>query len=138
MAALLARWCLYSSAVYKQDCVRWASKKAGGSTRNGRKTAGRRLGLKCGDGETVRAGNIIVRQRGTRFHPGTNVGMGRDHTLFALSEGCVQYSRVARKPLPPVKGQKWIKKPWRKFVNVVATTKTHQLTLTSIVQHSAL
>ena len=61
-----------------------AHKKAGGSSRNGRDSAGRRLGVKKYGGELVAAGNIIVRQRGTKFHPGTNVGMGRDHTLFAL------------------------------------------------------
>ena len=61
-----------------------AHKKAGGSSRNGRDTAGRRLGVKRSGGQTVLAGNILIRQRGTTFHPGANVGMGRDHTLFAL------------------------------------------------------
>jgi len=68
-----------------------AHKKAGGSSRNGRDSAGRRLGVKLFGGETAKAGNIIVRQRGTKFHPGQNVGMGKDHTLFALSEGRVSF-----------------------------------------------
>ena len=66
-----------------------AHKKAGGSSNNGRDSAGRRLGVKKYGGEVVRAGNIIVRQRGTKFHPGENVGMGKDHTLFALKDGKV-------------------------------------------------
>lgn len=66
-----------------------AHKKAGGSSRNGRDSAGRRLGVKKFGGELVIPGNIIVRQRGTQFHPGNNVGMGRDHTLFAMAEGKV-------------------------------------------------
>jgi large subunit ribosomal protein L27 len=68
-----------------------AHKKAGGSSRNGRDTAGKRLGVKKFGGEHVVPGNIIVRQRGTRWHPGRNVGMGRDHTLFALTEGKVTF-----------------------------------------------
>jgi len=68
-----------------------AHKKAGGSSRNGRDTAGRRLGVKKFGGEAVIPGNIIVRQRGTKFHPGENVGIGKDHTLFALSEGRVKF-----------------------------------------------
>ncbi len=68
-----------------------AHKKAGGSSRNGRDTAGRRLGVKKFGGQAVIPGNIIVRQRGTRFHPGENVGMGRDHTLFALCDGRVKF-----------------------------------------------
>ena len=68
-----------------------AHKKAGGSSRNGRDTAGRRLGVKKFGGEIVIPGNIIVRQRGTKFHPGPNVGMGRDHTLFALVQGHVAF-----------------------------------------------
>ena len=68
-----------------------ASKKAGGSSRNGRDSEGRRLGVKKFGGEAVAAGNIIVRQRGTKFHPGQNVGMGTDHTLFALSNGTVKF-----------------------------------------------
>jgi large subunit ribosomal protein L27 len=68
-----------------------AHKKAGGSSRNGRDTEGRRLGLKKFGGEAVIPGNIIARQRGTKWHPGENVGMGRDHTLFALTEGQVRF-----------------------------------------------
>ena len=68
-----------------------AHKKAGGSSRNGRDSAGRRLGVKKFGGETVLAGNIIVRQRGTRWYPGTNVGIGKDHTLFALTDGTVAF-----------------------------------------------
>ena len=70
-----------------------AHKKAGGSSRNGRDSAGRRLGLKRTGGEIVPAGNILVRQRGTKFHPGANVGMGRDHTLFAKVTGKVAFDR---------------------------------------------
>lgn len=70
-----------------------AHKKAGGSSRNGRDSAGRRLGVKKYGGEIVVPGNIIVRQRGTRFHPGVNVGVGKDHTLFATSAGRVAYRR---------------------------------------------
>lgn len=68
-----------------------AHKKAGGSSRNGRDTAGRRLGFKKFGGEHVVPGNIIVRQRGTRWHPGDNVGVGKDHTLYALAEGHVSF-----------------------------------------------
>ena len=69
-----------------------AHKKAGGSSRNGRDSAGRRLGVKKYGGEAVSPGNIIVRQRGTRWFPGENVGMGKDHTLFATSAGQVQFT----------------------------------------------
>ncbi|MGB5306325.1 MAG: 50S ribosomal protein L27 [Gammaproteobacteria bacterium] len=83
-----------------------AHKKAGGSTRNGRDSESKRLGIKRYGGETVLAGNILVRQRGTRFHPGQNVGCGKDHTLFATSGGVVRFvQKGARK---------------RKFVDVVA------------------
>jgi large subunit ribosomal protein L27 len=83
-----------------------AHKKAGGSTRNGRDSESKRLGVKCYGGESVIAGNIIIRQRGTRFHAGTNVGCGRDHTLFAKSDGTVRFvERGAKK---------------RKYVEVVA------------------
>ena len=68
-----------------------AHKKAGGSSRNGRDSAGRRLGVKKFGGETVVAGNIIVRQRGTKFHPGRHVGIGRDHTIFAKVAGAVKF-----------------------------------------------
>ena len=70
-----------------------AHKKAGGSSRNGRDSAGRRLGVKKYGGELVVPGNIIVRQRGTRFHPGLNVGMGKDHTIFATVDGNVQFHK---------------------------------------------
>ncbi|AAW84774.1 50S ribosomal protein L27 [Aliivibrio fischeri] len=83
-----------------------AHKKAGGSTRNGRDSESKRLGVKRFGGESVLAGNIIVRQRGTKFHAGTNVGIGKDHTLFALSEGKVKFE---------VKGPKN-----RKFVSIEA------------------
>ena len=83
-----------------------AHKKAGGSTQNGRDSESKRLGLKRFGGELVNAGSIIVRQRGTRFHPGTNVGCGKDHTLFALTTGQIQFE---------VKGPKN-----RKFVSIVA------------------
>jgi len=68
-----------------------AHKKAGGSSRNGRDSESKRLGVKRYGGELVAAGNIIIRQRGTEYHPGENVGMGKDHTLFALIEGRVQF-----------------------------------------------
>lgn len=83
-----------------------AHKKAGGSTRNGRDSESKRLGVKRFGGESVLAGNIIVRQRGTRFHAGDNMGIGKDHTLFALADGKVEFE---------VKGPKN-----RKFVSIVA------------------
>ena len=83
-----------------------AHKKAAGSTRNGRDSNANRLGVKRFGGETVKAGNIIVRQRGTHFHPGTNMGCGKDHTLFAKEDGVVLFE---------VKGPKN-----RKFVSIVA------------------
>ena len=83
-----------------------AHKKAGGSTRNGRDSVSKRLGVKCFGGEAVKAGNIIVRQRGTRFHPGDTVGIGKDHTLFAKADGKIQF--VVRGPKS------------RKFVQVVS------------------
>ena len=73
-----------------------AHKKAGGSSRNGRDSAAQRLGLKCGDGQTVTAGSIIVRQRGTKFYPGNNVGIGKDDTLFAKIDGQVRFERKDR------------------------------------------
>lgn len=73
-----------------------AHKKAGGSSRNGRDSAGRRLGLKKFGGQAVISGNIILRQRGTKYHPGENVGIGRDHTIFATSEGRVSFARKAQ------------------------------------------
>ncbi|MBU3658087.1 MAG: ribosomal protein [Pseudomonadota bacterium] len=69
-----------------------AHKKAGGSSRNGRDSEAKRLGVKRYGGQLVKAGNIIVRQRGTEFHPGDNVGMGKDHTLFALIDGTVKFT----------------------------------------------
>ena len=70
-----------------------AHKKAGGSSKNGRDSESKRLGIKLFGGQAVRAGNIILRQRGTRFHPGGNVGCGRDHTLFARADGFVKFER---------------------------------------------
>jgi len=84
-----------------------AHKKAGGSSRNGRDSAGRRLGVKKYGGEAVIPGNIIIRQRGTKFHPGENVGIGKDHTIFAMSEGKVEFTR---------------KRGGRSFVSVVLPT----------------
>lgn len=69
-----------------------AHKKGGGSTRNGRDSQAKRLGVKVFGGQAINAGSIIVRQRGTRFHPGQNVGLGKDHTLFALVDGHVKFS----------------------------------------------
>lgn len=83
-----------------------AHKKAGGSTRNGRDSNPKYLGVKAYGGESVLAGNIIVRQRGTRFHAGTNVGVGRDHTLFALADGKVKFEERGN--------------PKRKYVSVEA------------------
>ena len=82
-----------------------AHKKAVGSTRNGRDSAGKRLGVKRFGGEVVRAGNILVRQRGSTYHAGDNVGTGRDYTLFALTDGVVEFKKGLRnlihvKPLP--------------------------------------
>jgi len=72
-----------------------AHKKAGGSSRNGRDSVGRRLGVKKYGGEAVIPGNILVRQRGTKWHPGVNVGIGKDHTLFAKAEGAVEFKAKA-------------------------------------------
>ena len=74
-----------------------AHKKAGGSSKNGRDSESKRLGVKMYGGQSVLAGNIIVRQRGTRFHPGVNVGMGRDYTIFALIDGHVKFERKGPK-----------------------------------------
>ena len=74
-----------------------AHKKAGGSTKNGRDSESKRLGVKIYGGQAIIAGNIIVRQRGTRFHAGTNVGLGRDHTLFAKKDGFVKFQRKGPK-----------------------------------------
>ena len=78
------------------DIQRFAHVKAQGSTQNGRDSAGRRLGAKAADGQTINAGSIIYRQRGTRIYPGTNVGMGKDHTLFAKVTGVVKYEAKGR------------------------------------------
>ena len=75
---------------------RFAHVKAQGSTKNGRDSAGRRLGAKAADGQTVSAGSILYRQRGTKIYPGTNVGMGKDHTLFAKITGVVKFERLGR------------------------------------------
>lgn len=83
-----------------------AHKKGQGSTTNGRDSIGRRLGVKCSGGSAVLAGNIIIRQRGTKFFPGENVGMGSDHTLFALKNGVVEFQQQGRD---------------RKYVRVVAS-----------------
>jgi large subunit ribosomal protein L27 len=74
-----------------------AHKKGGGSSRNGRDSKSKRLGVKCFDGETVTAGSILVRQRGTRIRPGTNVGLGRDYTIYATVDGYVKYETVRDK-----------------------------------------
>ena len=84
-----------------------AHKKAGGSTRNGRDTAGRRLGVKKFGGELVLPGNIIIRQRGTKYHPGKNVGIGKDHTIFSLEKGNVLLKK---------------KSQGKTFVNVITQT----------------
>ncbi|SBT81892.1 50S ribosomal protein L27 [secondary endosymbiont of Trabutina mannipara] len=83
-----------------------AHKKAGGSTRNGRDSKSKRLGVKHFDGEIINAGSIIIRQRGTHFHPGKNVGYGKDYTLFALISGTVKFNK---------KGPKG-----RKFISIIA------------------
>jgi large subunit ribosomal protein L27 len=80
-----------------------ASKKAGGNSDNGRDSAGRRLGLKKFGNQSVICGNILIRQRGTKFHPGSGVGMGKDHTLFAMQDGVVSFAKKGR----------------RQFVNVI-------------------
>ncbi|QMU56406.1 MAG: 50S ribosomal protein L27 [Candidatus Mycalebacterium zealandia] len=82
-----------------------STKKGGGSSKNGRDSAGRRLGVKKFGGEVVKAGNIIVRQRGTLFHAGDNVGTGRDWTLFALSDGVVKFRKGKRKTVSVVPAQ---------------------------------
>ena len=78
------------------DLQLFASKKGVGSTKNGRDSAGRRLGAKVGDGQIVTAGSILYRQRGTKIHPGQNVGIGGDDTLFALIDGVVRFERMGR------------------------------------------
>lgn len=78
------------------DLQLFAQKKGVGSSRNGRDSEAKRLGIKRHDGQFVTAGNILVRQRGTKIHPGNNVGLGKDHTLFALVDGVVRYERKGR------------------------------------------
>jgi large subunit ribosomal protein L27 len=73
-----------------------AHKKAGGSSRNGRDSGGQRFGVKRYAGQAVRAGNILVRQKGTKIHPGTNVGLGKDYTIFALVDGVVRFERLGK------------------------------------------
>lgn len=80
----------------KLNIQRFAHVKAQGSTRNGRDSAGRRLGAKLSDGQTCTAGSIIYRQRGTKIYPGTNVGMGKDHTLYSKIDGVVKFERLGR------------------------------------------
>lgn len=80
----------------KLDIQLFAHVKAQGSTRNGRDSRGRRLGAKAADGQTVSAGSILYRQRGTKIYPGVNVGMGKDHTLFAKVNGVVRFERLGR------------------------------------------
>ncbi len=79
-----------------------AHKKSGGSSANGRDSIGRRLGLKKSGGQSVIPGNIIIRQRGTQYHPGANVGMGKDHTIFAVSAGKVEFSKRAGRTIVSV------------------------------------
>ena len=82
--------------ILKLNLQLFASKKGQGSTKNGRDSNPKYLGLKRTDGQLVKAGNIIVRQRGTKFHPGTNMGLGRDHTLFALTDGYVKFEKFGK------------------------------------------
>ena len=89
-----------------------AHKKAGGSSRNGRDSESKRLGVKSYAGELINAGTIIMRQRGTRIHPGVNVGMGKDHTLFALVDGKVQFATKGKEK--------------RKFVSIVPAAHAAQ------------
>ena len=91
--------------------VRFASKKQGGSSSNGRDSNPKFLGLKRGDGEVVRPGHVLARQRGTKWHPGTNCGIGKDHTLFALVQGKVCFSTDKHRG--------------RKLINVAPLSKTH-------------
>ena len=82
--------------MFKFDLQLFATKKGGGSTRNGRDSASKRLGTKRHDGQEVRAGNILVRQRGTKIHPGNNVMIGKDDTLFAVIDGTVKFERKGK------------------------------------------
>jgi large subunit ribosomal protein L27 len=95
---IFGRLCYNGPAMFEFDLQLFASKKGAGSTRNGRDSNAQRLGVKRFGGERVIAGNILVRQRGTKFYPGSNVGIGRDHTLYALVDGVVAFnSRSDRK-----------------------------------------
>ncbi|GAB5355036.1 hypothetical protein AAMO2058_000171400 [Amorphochlora amoebiformis] len=111
MMAARRLWC--SPGPIAMSVRSFASKAAGGSSTNKKDSAGRRLGVKKFGGKYVYPGNILVRQRGTKFHPGIGVGMGKDHTLYALVPGKVKFSRIMR---PSVKV---FKKKGRKFVNVL-------------------
>ena len=82
--------------MFKMDLQLFASKKGVGSSKNGRDSVSKRLGVKRYDGQEVSAGSILVRQRGTKFHPGTNMGVGRDYTLFALTDGYVKFEKFGR------------------------------------------
>ena len=100
----------------------FATKAAAGSTKNTKDSAGRRLGVKIYGGRIAREGSIIVRQRGTKFHPGCNVGIGKDHTLFALCDGKVKFTRTKR---PSVRSMKKRLK-YRKFVNIVPMEESYE------------
>nr|CCA18258.1 50S ribosomal protein L27 putative [Albugo laibachii Nc14] len=100
---------------------RWASKKSGGSSKNGRDSQSKRLGLKKSGGQAVIAGNIIIRQRGTKYHPGRGVGIGRDHTIFAVRDGYVRF---------------WYNVPKKR--QEVSVRNTPQKLLTSTQQESAM
>ncbi len=82
--------------MFRIDLQLFASKKGAGSTRNGRDSQSKRLGVKAGDGQFVLAGNILIRQRGTKIHPGLNVGIGKDDTLFAKVDGIVKFERFGK------------------------------------------
>lgn len=88
------------------DIQLFAHKKGGGSTKNGRDSQAKRLGVKASDGQFVLAGSIIVRQRGTRIYPGLNVGLGKDHTLFALKDGKVKFLKSGSKKLASIVEEK--------------------------------
>lgn len=107
-----------AAAAHQLQQVRWASKKQGGSTQNSKGSNPKYLGVKLYGGHACRAGNIIVRQRGTEFHPGVNVGMGRDHTLFSLTDGSVRFVKDRRR------GRTFIHVDPREPVGVQAATAT--------------
>lgn len=97
-----------------------AHKKAGGSSRNGRDSAGRRLGVKKFGGQEVIGGNIIIRQRGTKVYPGVNVGMGKDHTLFALAEGAYASTMASSAASTCRSTLRWLKPPNKRMVAIGA------------------